>query len=97
MVTTGYTETLSLPEQHVGLQKGEILTAYPTFPTMIDFEERSGAQIKKVDLYESNRFDLEKLKAAITAKTTLIFLCNPNNPTVRNRQQKTWSFLPIDF
>ncbi len=81
LITAGSTEVLSLLGQHVGLKKGEILTAYPTFPTMIMFGERAGATIKKVDLDEDNRFDFNRLKNAITNKTTLVFVCNPNNPT----------------
>ena len=81
LITAGSTEVLSLLGQHVGLLKGEILTAYPTFPTMIMFGERAGATIKKVDLDGNNRFDFNRLKNAITSKTTLVFVCNPNNPT----------------
>ncbi len=81
LITAGSTEVLSLLGQHVGLQKGEILTAYPTFPTMIQFGERVGATIKKVDLDNNNRFDFDRLSKAITNKTTLVFVCNPNNPT----------------
>ncbi len=81
LITAGSTEVLSLLGQHVGLQKGEILTAYPTFPTMIMFGERAGARIKKVDLDSENRFDFNRLKNAITDKTSLVFVCNPNNPT----------------
>jgi histidinol-phosphate aminotransferase len=81
LITAGSTEVLSLLGQHVGLQKGEILTAYPTFPTMIQFGEASGAVVKKVDLDENDRFDFNKLKQAISTKTTLVFVCNPNNPT----------------
>ncbi|MEP1095833.1 MAG: histidinol-phosphate transaminase [Cyclobacteriaceae bacterium] len=81
LITAGSTEVLSLLGQHVGMQKGEILTAYPTFPTIIQFGEVSGATIKKVDLDSNDRFDLQRLSKAITSKTTLVFVCNPNNPT----------------
>lgn len=81
ILTAGSTEVLSLLGQHVGLQKGEILTPWPSFPTMIRFGEACGATIKKVDLDDKDRIDLDRLKAAITDKTTLIFVCNPNNPT----------------
>lgn len=81
LITAGSTEVLSLLGQHVGLQQGEILTAYPTFPTMIQFGEQAGATIKKVDLDENDRFEFNRLREAITDKTTLVFVCNPNNPT----------------
>ena len=80
MITAGSTELLSLLGQHVGLQKGQILTPWPSFPTLIRFGELSGATIKKVDLNSQGVIDLEALKQAISQNTTLIFLCNPNNP-----------------
>lgn len=81
MLTAGSTEVLSLLGQHVGLQKGEILTPWPSFPTMIQFGEACGASIRKVSLDDKDRLDLNKLKASITDKTSLVFVCNPNNPT----------------
>ncbi|WP_462247634.1 pyridoxal phosphate-dependent aminotransferase [Ekhidna sp.] len=81
LLTAGSTEVLSLLGQHVGLQKGEILTPFPTFPTALRFGERAGASIRKVNLDANDRVDLDALNDAITSKTTLVFICNPNNPT----------------
>ena len=80
LLTAGSTEVLSLLGQHVGLQKGEILTPWPSFPTLIRFGERTGASIKKVPL-RKDTIDLDALFDGITAMTKLIFICNPNNPT----------------
>ncbi len=81
ILTAGSTEVLSLLGQHVGLQKGEILTPWPSFPTMIQFGEACGANIRKVSLDKKDRLDLNQLKDSITDKTSLVFVCNPNNPT----------------
>ena len=81
MISAGSTELLSLLGQHVGLQKGEILTPWPSFPTLIRFGELCGAKIKKVDLGTHGIIDLNAIKENITATTTLVFICNPNNPT----------------
>ena len=81
LLTAGSTEILSLLGQHVGLQKGEILTPYPTFPTALRFGETCGATIKKVSLDEEDRIDLDKVLDAVSSNTKLIFICNPNNPT----------------
>ena len=80
MITAGSTELLSLLGQHVGLQKGEILTAWPSFPTMIRFGELCGASVKKVDINNKGVIDLQALKDGISENTTLVFVCNPNNP-----------------
>jgi histidinol-phosphate aminotransferase len=81
LLTAGSTEVLSLLGQHVGLQKGEILTPYPTFPTALRFGERAGASIKKVKLDSNDRIDLNAVLDAISSDTKLVFICNPNNPT----------------
>ncbi len=81
LITAGSTEILSLLGQHVGLQNGEILTPYPTFPTALRFGETCGASIKKVSLDEEDRIDLDKVLDAVSSNTKLIFICNPNNPT----------------
>lgn len=81
LLTAGSTEILSLLGQHVGLQQGEIVTPYPSFPTMLMFGERAGASIKRVKLDGDHRINLAAVSEAISAKTKLIFICNPNNPT----------------
>lgn len=81
LLTAGSTEVLSLLGQHVGLQKGEIVTPFPTFPTALRFGEQTGATIKKVNLDDNDRIDLDQTLDAITDKTTMVFICNPNNPT----------------
>lgn len=81
LLTAGSTEVLSLMGQHVALQKGEILAPSPTFPTALRFGEAAGATIKKVNLDANDRIDLQRVLAAISSKTTMVFICNPNNPT----------------
>ena len=81
LLTAGSTEVLSLLGQHVGLEKGEIVTPYPSFPTMLMFGERAGASIKKVKLDADHRIELNAIRNAISEKTKLVFICNPNNPT----------------
>ncbi len=81
MITAGSTEMLSLLGQHVGLLEGEILAPWPTFPTLLRFGELSGAAVKKIELTDRGVVNLEAVNDAISDKTTLIFLCNPNNPS----------------
>ena len=49
--------------------------AYPIFAQVV------GATPVKVPLTADHRVDLDAMAAAITDKTRLIFVCNPNNPT----------------
>jgi histidinol-phosphate aminotransferase len=64
-----------------GLQGGRVLSAYPTFPLLMNYAQMMNAAWDKVDLNEKLEFDYEKLLSAIKTDTRLVFSCNPNNPT----------------
>lgn len=81
LFTAGSTEVLSLLGQSIAALKGEIISPWPSFPTMLFYGERHGATIKKVALDEHDRLDLTVVRNAISENTKLVFLCNPNNPT----------------
>ena len=48
---------------------------------MAMFAGGSGATIKKVPLTDDKHIDLDQTLAAISDKTKVVFICNPNNPT----------------
>lgn len=81
MLTAGSTEVLSLLGQHAGLLSGEIVTPWPSFPTLMHFGEVSGASVKHVALDKEERLDLNAVLKSIGPNTRLLFICNPNNPT----------------
>ncbi len=64
-----------------GLDGGRVLSAYPTFPLLMNYAEQMNAKWDRVDLNEKLEFDYEKLLSAIQKDTKLVFGCNPNNPT----------------
>ena len=59
----------------------ELVYAWPSFSVYPQLEAISGAQAITVALDHSERHDLDALAAAVSAKTRLVILCNPNNPT----------------
>jgi len=81
LLTNGSTEILGLVGQKIGFDKGELVMPSPSFPTMAMFAAGSGASIKKVPLTKDYRIDLDQTLAAISDKTKVVFICNPNNPT----------------
>jgi len=81
LLTNGSTEILGLVGQQIGFDKGELVIPSPSFPTMAMFAAGSGATIKKVPLAKNNVIDLGQTLAAISDKTKVVFICNPNNPT----------------
>lgn len=60
---------------------GEIISGQPTFLAMMTYAEQWGATINWVPVGEDKGYDLDEIEKRISAKTKLIFLCNPNNPT----------------
>ena len=60
---------------------GELIAAQPTFEQLSEFASRVGVDTKWVPLDAGHGHDLAAMHAAITPRTRLIYVCNPNNPT----------------
>lgn len=59
----------------------EMLLEMPTFPAIIDTAQMNGATPVIVEMGDDLTYDMDKLLAAITEKTKMVYICNPNNPT----------------
>jgi histidinol-phosphate aminotransferase len=64
-----------------GLEGGRVLSAYPTFPLLMNYAQQMNAKWDKVDLNEKLEHNYEALASSIKSDTRLVFSCNPNNPT----------------
>jgi histidinol-phosphate aminotransferase len=60
--------------------KDEVIIAYPTFLMYEIQAQAQGAKIIKVPLRDC-RYDLEAMAKKVNAKTKVIFIANPDNPT----------------
>jgi histidinol-phosphate aminotransferase len=60
---------------------GELLSAWPTYGQIMAYAENFGARLTKVPLAANHRYDLGAMARAVTTQTSLIYICNPNNPT----------------
>jgi histidinol-phosphate aminotransferase len=58
----------------------EIVCGWPSFPSYVIDAIKLGATPVRVPLRE-HRYDLDALVDAVTAKTKLVYVCHPNNPT----------------
>lgn len=81
LTTVGSREGLNITGLTYGINGGEIVSADPVYKALLTYAERLGAYIHRVPLDKDLQHDLEAMEKRITGKTTLVFVCNPNNPT----------------
>ena len=62
-------------------EHGEIVAAEPTYAELTEYAQHTGAILKWVPVDKQLRHDLGAMRAAVSAKTRLVYICNPNNPT----------------
>ncbi|MDQ4213902.1 histidinol-phosphate transaminase [Microbacterium capsulatum] len=65
----------------VAAEGDEVIFAWRSFEAYPSLVRIAGATPVMVPLDAEHRHDLEAMLAAITPRTRLIFVCNPNNPT----------------
>src|SRR5918992_1965197 len=58
----------------------EIVCGWPSFPSYVLDAIKLGAKPVTVELTE-HRYDVERILEAVTPRTKIVYLCNPNNPT----------------
>jgi histidinol-phosphate aminotransferase len=64
-----------------GHEGGEIIAAQPTYSELPDYARQAGATLKFVPVDKQLRHDLAAMRAAVSARTRAVYVCNPNNPT----------------
>jgi histidinol-phosphate aminotransferase len=60
---------------------GEIISGEVSYNDLPSSAEKHGATWIKVPLTADYKLDLDAVEARITSKTSLVYICNPNNPT----------------
>jgi histidinol-phosphate aminotransferase len=81
VITGGSTEGLRLTGLTFARNGGKIIAGRPTFLAMMTFAEKMGASIDWVPVDDQMKYDLDEIDRRIDSNTSLVFLCNPNNPT----------------
>ena len=59
----------------------QLIQASPTFEAIEHYARGAGSEIISVRLTSGFAHDLDGMLARATASTTLVYICNPNNPT----------------
>ena len=60
---------------------GKIVLPGLTYTDHVDYAERMGVEIVRVPMRDDLGIDLDRIADAVTDKVSLVYLCNPNNPT----------------
>ncbi len=81
VVGNGSNELLRLIGQAVLTPGDEVVFAWPSFVVYPMVAQMFGATAVRVPLAEGDVHDLDAMLDAITDRTKIVFLCNPNNPT----------------
>lgn len=81
VVGNGSNELLRIIGQAILSPGDEVVFAWPSFVVYPMVAQLTGATAVRVPLADGEVHDLEAMLAAITERTKIVFLCNPNNPT----------------
>lgn len=81
VITSGGSGGISLIADTFLCPGDEVIYCVPTFTLYRGSVIRASAVEKTMPVREDGSFDLEGIAAAITDRTKLIYVCNPNNPT----------------
>ncbi len=63
------------------LEGGNVVSADPSYMSLIRVAEATGASWKGVPLKADWSHDLDGIEMTIDCDTKLVYICNPNNPT----------------
>lgn len=81
LMSAGSTEILDMTARLAALKKGNIVVPSPTFDYFTGAAQHIGLLKIIVPLTPDKKIDLQAVRRAITPDTSLIYICNPNNPT----------------
>jgi len=62
-------------------KRGSIITPALTYDLHLGFAQRIGAEIVRVPLNSDMSINLDAVAAAVDNSVSLVYICNPNNPT----------------
>lgn len=79
LLTPGSGEALGLLPRH--FNKGNLVTAFPTFGILPATAKKIGTKVIEVPLTTDKKHDLPAMLAAINNETALVYVCNPANPS----------------
>ncbi|MEM1090747.1 MAG: histidinol-phosphate transaminase [Pseudomonadota bacterium] len=80
VISTGSNEALCAATAAWG-KEGRILAPSLTYSSHLMYARRAGLSVQTLPLRSDLAIDLAAMAAAVTDDTSLVYVCNPNNPT----------------
>ena len=62
-------------------KRGKVISPALAYSDHLSYAERLGVEVQRVSLLEDMAIDLEAMARAVDDSVSLVYLCNPNNPT----------------
>ena len=62
-------------------KRGKVLSPSLTYSDHLIYAENLGVEVKRIPLRDDMAIDLEAMARAVDDSVSLVYLCNPNNPT----------------
>ncbi len=62
-------------------KRGKVISPALTYSDHLIFAEKLGVEVQRITLREDMAIDLEAIARAVDNSVSLVYLCNPNNPT----------------
>lgn len=81
LLGAGASEIIGLSCLLAAQEKGNIVTAYPSYQVWNEQATAFGLSFKKIPLDKDRKSDLGKMVQSIDEQTRMMYICNPNNPT----------------
>lgn len=80
VISSGSNEGLCAAAMAYG-RKGKMLAPELTYSNHIGYAEKLGVEMVRVPLQDDMSIDLEAMEAAVDDDVSIVYMCNPNNPT----------------
>lgn len=81
LMGAGGSELLATMNLYSCVNKGEMVTAHPSFNAWTRQAEALGMKVVMVPLTVDKKLDLPAMFSAIDGETKMVYVCNPNNPS----------------
>ena len=81
LLGAGSSEIIGLAAHHVAANKGHIIVGDPAYKVWNGQAENFGLSFNRISLNNNRVHDLDKMLSSITSETSMVYVCNPNNPT----------------